>query len=327
VDDDLDFDFFEEETGQSAVTSRREGVFGGRVLAAGGLPPERVAGWRLAVGIAVGIIVLIVIVLVLNGGSSSQAALDRSYLSRLSPIAVDSQQVGSLLGRLFSGLRRGLVPDPLPRLDQLTLRALSDLANAEQLKPPVGLRPEHEQVLVALDFRARGLKGLHDAIGQAGGVAITAADMTPVAAEIDRLVTSDVVWHDLVLEPTLAVLQKLGIKGAIAPQSQFITDPNVSSQQSIAQLLQPQASTHSTLRAGSSGPAVVAWQTQLNRWLRLTAGTPITADGSFGPGTQAATQTLQRAQGLTPDGVVGPATRHALQTALAATKTTSKKSG
>jgi murein L,D-transpeptidase YcbB/YkuD len=328
VGDDLDFDFVDEDTQPAVVTQRPGGLFRRRASAAGGLPPEQVARRRrVAAGIAAGIIVLIVIVVVLTGGSSSPAAAYRSYLARLSPIATDSQQVGRSLSELFSRLRRGMVTNPLTRLDQLTQRARTDLARAEQLKPPAGLRPEHGQALVALDLRARGLQGLHDTIGQLRGSAT--ADTTLVAAEIDRLVTSDVIWHDLVWRPALASLQQLGAKGATAPQSQFITDPNISSQQSITLLLEPQpaASTQSTLTLGANGPAVIAWQKQLNRWLHLNGRTPLTADGTFGPGTQAATQALQRAQGLTPDGVVGPATRRALTAALAGKKTTSKSSG
>ena len=323
--DDLDFDFFGEETQEAVAAPHRSGLFGRRPSAAGGLPPEQVARRRrLAAGIAAGIIVLIVIVVVLTGGSRSPAAADRSYLARLSPIAADSQRLGRSLGQLFSRLRRGIVTNPLPRLDQLTQRAKTELARAEQLKPPAALRPEQAQALVALGLRARGLQGLHDAIGQARGS--TTADTTPVVVEIDRLVSSDVIWHDLVWRPALTALEQIGAKGATPPKSQFITDPNVSSQQSIAALLQPQpaASAQSALTLGANGPAVVAWQTQLNRWLHLTGGTPVTADGSFGPGTQAATQALQRARGLTPDGVVGPATRRALTAALAGKKAAGK---
>jgi lysozyme len=53
-----------------------------------------------------------------------------------------------------------------------------------------------------------------------------------------------------------------------------------------------------TIREGSRGPDVEAWQ----RHLRATP------DGIFGPGTKAATVDYQRARSLTADGVVGPQT-------------------
>lgn len=59
-----------------------------------------------------------------------------------------------------------------------------------------------------------------------------------------------------------------------------------------------QTTTHATLARGSKGPSVV--------WLQQHLGIP--ADGSFGPGTEAAVIAYQRRHGLTPDGVVGPAT-------------------
>jgi len=52
------------------------------------------------------------------------------------------------------------------------------------------------------------------------------------------------------------------------------------------------------LHLGSSGPAVV----------KLQRGLHITADGVYGPGTQAAVMKLQAVYGLATDGVVGPAT-------------------
>jgi Putative peptidoglycan binding domain len=330
VADDLDFDFFGEEAHEAVVAERPRTLFGRGGSAAGGLPPGQLARRRrLAAGIAGGIIVVVVIVIVLTGGSSSPAGAYRSYLGRLSPIAADSQRLGRSLGQLLSRVRSGTVSDPLPRLDQLAGQARTELADAEQVTPPTGLLPEHQQALLALDFRAHGLQGLHDMIGQARGAATTAGLVSSVAAQIDRLTTSDVVWHDLVWQPAVAALQQLRIPASLAPQSQFVSNPNVSSQQSIVALLQPQpaANTSSTLTLGSYGPAVIAWQKQLNRWLRLTGRTPITADGSFGAGTQAATQALQRAAGLIPDGVVGPATRKALRAALAAHPASGTSSG
>ncbi len=53
-----------------------------------------------------------------------------------------------------------------------------------------------------------------------------------------------------------------------------------------------------TIRVGSTGPAVVAWQKIIG----------VVDDGIFGPQTKAATQKWQTAHGLVADGIVGPLT-------------------
>ena len=55
---------------------------------------------------------------------------------------------------------------------------------------------------------------------------------------------------------------------------------------------------HKTIKMGSTGPDVVAWQDILG----------IKADGKFGLGTDQSTRAWQSRNGLKPDGVVGPAT-------------------
>jgi putative chitinase len=62
------------------------------------------------------------------------------------------------------------------------------------------------------------------------------------------------------------------------------------------------APTSSVLRRGSTGDAVKQMQQKLG----------ITADGNFGPGTEAAVRAWQAANGLTADGIVGPKTLAAL---------------
>ena len=59
------------------------------------------------------------------------------------------------------------------------------------------------------------------------------------------------------------------------------------------------------LRRGDSGPAVAAAQ----RLLLAKGQDPGGDDGVFGPGTLAAVEEFQRAEGLNPDGVIGPQTK------------------
>jgi murein L,D-transpeptidase YcbB/YkuD len=272
----------------------------------------------LVAGVIAAVVVLIVIVVLVTGGSGSKGGAFKGYLGRLAPIAAGSQQVGKSLSTLLAQVRSGRLRDPAGKLDLLTRQAEAELAAATRLNPPAGLQSEHEQALSALDFRVRGLQGLRHGLAQVSS-ASSAARTGLVSAAVDSLVTGDVLWHDRVWQPTVAALKRVGVAGSVAPLSVFVTDPNLTSAQSIALLVlpaQPHTAT-TTLSLAATGAAVVAWQTQLNDWLRLKHEKPLPTDGAFGPGTQTATEALQQAQGLTPDGVVGPATRKALQTALA----------
>jgi hypothetical protein len=68
------------------------------------------------------------------------------------------------------------------------------------------------------------------------------------------------------------------------------------------------ALTSSTLRNGSSGPAVL----ELQRALAREGFDPGPLDGKFGSGTERAVRAFQRANGLDVDGIVGPMTQRAL---------------
>lgn len=319
VSDDFGFGFVDEETEEVTVEPQRGLLGDPRPGPSSAPPPGGVAKRRrLVAGVIAAVVVLIVIVVLVTGGSGSKGDAFKGYLGRLAPIASGSQQVGKSLNTLLARVRSGRLRAPAGKLDLLTRQAEAELAAATRLKPPAGLQAEHEQALSALDFRVRGLQGLRHGLTQVSS-ASSAARTAVVTAAIDSLVTGDVLWHDRVWQPTVAALKRVGVAGSAAPQSVFVTDPNLTSAQSIALLVlpaQPHTAT-TTLSLAATGAAVVAWQTQLNDWLRLNHQKPLPTDGAFGPGTQTATEALQQAQGLTPDGVVGPATRKALQTALA----------
>ncbi len=319
MSDDFGFEFVDEETEETPQPRRpRAGLSGDAGSGSGGRLGEKVAGRRrLAIAAVAGLIVLILVVVVVTGGSGGKGEAYKAYFGRLAPIAAGSQQVGTSLVRLLTQLQHGRISDPGSTLDTLVGRAQAQLAAGQRLKPPAGLRPVHGQVLSALAFRVSGLQGLRAALGRLRGSAGNTGLPTALAKQIDVLVTGDVVWRVLFLQPAIAALRQLHLAASLAPRSIFVANTDLSSPQSIAALVQPQAPAAApVLRLGSTGAAVVAWQKQLNRWLRLKHLKPVAADGAFGPGTQAATQALQRAASLTPDGVVGPATRKALAKAL-----------
>lgn len=71
-----------------------------------------------------------------------------------------------------------------------------------------------------------------------------------------------------------------------------------------------------SLREGSSGDRVISLQTELAKLGYTDAhGRALNPDGDFGPGTKAAVEGFQKAQGMKPDGIVGPKTMDALHSA------------
>ena len=327
-DDEFDLDFFgedEEETAEGKGGQR----FGRSRSTAEGRPPGVVTRRRLvAVGVAAAIVLLIVVAVVTSGGSGGPASAN--YVAKLTPIAASSQRTGQSLGRLMNGLGTGSTKrdQALATLGVLVARAQSDVAGARRIKPPKQLSAVQAQVVSALDFRVSGLQRLRQSLSRAFAAKNAASFAPSVSRAIDRLVTSDVLWRDLVVTPLSAVLVHDRATGS-APQSQVVTNPNELSSTSIDAVLRPTTAGGSqVIRFGDHGPAVLAWQKLLNRWLHLTAPTQarLVTDGSFGQGTLTTTEALQRAQGITPDGVVGPATRRALQQALAG-RTSSSATG
>jgi hypothetical protein len=322
MSDDFGFEFVDEETEESPTEERRvPRVFGDGVSARGGdggRPVDVARRRRFAIGAVVAVVLLIVVVVVATGGSSGGTGVYKSYFSRLAPIAAGSQRLGASLNRLLGQVQHAQISDPASKLEPLIKQAQAQLAAAQALRPPAALRAAHNQAVSALAFRLAGLTGLQtDLRRRSSGKGTTALTAT-LNGQIARLVASDVVWQDLFLQRAATTLRQQRLAVSLAPTSIFVANTNLSSPQSIAALAQPQAPASApVLRLGSTGAAVTAWQTQLNRWLKLKHLAVLTADGSFGAATQTATESLQRAASLNPDGVAGPATRKALATALA----------
>jgi len=74
------------------------------------------------------------------------------------------------------------------------------VAVAQRLDPPGPLRPEHENLIEALQLRVNGIQGLADAFRRTAG-SKASSDAALLAAPAQRLLASDVMWDDLFLAP------------------------------------------------------------------------------------------------------------------------------
>jgi hypothetical protein len=235
-DDEPQVEFFEEtdQTLESPQRQRRRM----RPPRAGGPkrpsppPPGAVALARLAGFVALAIAVIVGLVFWV-GSCQGKSKHDEyaSYMDDVRPIAQSSAQAGTAFVNTLGSQNlttRGLES----KLVQWSRQQQEDYNQALRLRPPGPLQGVHQQVLSTLQLRAIALAGLATSLSQAGSKSTTeVADS--LSGQAQTLTASDIMWTDLFKLPATETLTRLGIRGVIAPPSQFISNPDVISPRSF----------------------------------------------------------------------------------------------
>jgi hypothetical protein len=231
-DDDIEFDFFEEESPTA------EGPGGGRVRLPGrggrgnrprgpahparGLAPLL----RLLAFIAIVIAVLVFFGLMLQSCSStSKHDAYQRYLEKVATIAHSSTQDGVSVATVLTtpGLKAA---DLYSKLSSIAEQERQNATNAVALDPPGRLRDENQQAVEALQLRVSGTQGLADTF-KATAASKAASDADLLVSQADRLLASDVVWDDLFVAPTRLELQSEGVSGVQVPESHFVANTDL----------------------------------------------------------------------------------------------------
>lgn len=318
-DDRFEFDFFGD--GETAETVERGRPF--TQLASRRTDRGGAAGIRRLAGLVAVVIAAVVAFATEVAACQGTGGGYRGYLSEVRALGHESNQVGTQLAR-------DLQSPPAThaalqaRLQALAVREQQGYDRAQLIRPPGPLRQAYEELLAALELRATGLAELSQTLAGGSAKRPDASAPDALAKQAQLLTTSDVVWAQLYRTRTAQQLRAHHLGSLAVPQSRLVANPDLVSAAAFSRLLQrlqlvSGSGSEPLLKPGSSGPAVAAWQRQLNRWLKTQPGRrllPVT--GTFGPLTDAATTALQRAAGITVDGLVGAATRQALARALAA---------
>jgi hypothetical protein len=223
-DDDIEFDFFDEPETREEQPRRR-----------GFTPLLRLAG---LIAFAILIIVLLVLWVQSCQGASKRNSY-RNYMEKVTAIAQSSSQTGREFTQLLTtpGLKEA---DLESKLTSFAQQEQQNVAQAKTLTPPGPLRPEHNSVIEALQFRVSGLRGLADAFRATAGqkVSQAAAAGQLLATQAERLTASDVVWDDLFKARSVEVLRQEGIGGVAVPESRFLTNPDLASARSMVPVWQ-----------------------------------------------------------------------------------------
>ncbi|MBA3412655.1 MAG: hypothetical protein H0T09_03095 [Actinobacteria bacterium] len=236
-DDNIEFDFFDDDqaTQETAVGDRGGSRRGGprRPLRAptGITPLLRLIG---LVAFAILIVVLLVFWAQSCRGASKREAY-RDYMKGVTEVARSSDEIGRDLTRLLTSprVRQASLETSLSRLAE---RQRQVVRAARRVDSPGRLRPQHEAVVEALQFRVSGLRGLEDAFRQTARSRDAKAAGELLGAQGQRLLTSDVVWDDRFKVPAADELERQKIRGVQVPDSNFVSNGDLFSASGIRQV-------------------------------------------------------------------------------------------
>lgn len=248
-DDDLEFDFFEEDDQATQEATVRRPAVRPRTGDGGGGPPPRRPQMRPPQGLTpllrlIGLVAfaILIVVLLVFWAQSCRSASKRdsyeSYISSVKNVADGSAQVGNELNQLLTtpGIRQAALEENLAGLAD---RQDQYVTQAAGLDPPGRLREYHRHVLEALQFRVNGLRGLARAFRETARTTRDAGEAgTVLAAQAQRLIASDVIWDDLFREPVRAELEAQDLGGIEPPDSNFLENPTLADARSMSAVWQ-----------------------------------------------------------------------------------------
>jgi hypothetical protein len=245
-DDDIEFDFFDDEPETEEATQRRRAIRGPRRPAResasrrpGVRPPSGFVPLVRLLGLVAFLVVGVVVLVFVIQGCRERGRDDayRGYMDDVRVIAQGSRQVGRDLNELLTtpGIRQQQLGDGIGRLVQ---RAEQQVNLARELDPPAPLREQHLSMIEALQFRVIGLSRLRDGFAEAAQARPPARVGAQLADRAQRLVTSDVIWDDLFRDGAVAVLQREGVEAVDVPDSNFVVNPELVTRESMALIVQ-----------------------------------------------------------------------------------------
>src|SRR5205823_473699 len=242
-DDDIQFDFFDDEPAtteaqsQSRVRLPRRGGRGPGVRRPAGPPHGLTPLVRLLALIAILVAALVFFGLLIQScASTSKHDAYSHYMAGVGKVAQSSVSDGAeLAGALTTqGVK---VADIEGKLAGLAEQERQTVNVAQGLDPPGPLRPEHENLIEALQLRVNGIQGLADAFRRTEGSKAT-SDAALLAAPAQRLLASDVMWDDLFQAPANGEMKRQGVTGVQAPESHFVSNQDLITERSMSLVLQ-----------------------------------------------------------------------------------------
>jgi hypothetical protein len=243
-DDDIEFDFFEDEPRTTEVQQpsrvrlpRRGGARRGSGMRRPAGPPRGMTPFlRLLAAVSILVAIFVIFGLLLESCAATSKHDEYSnYMGKVATIARASAADGNLVATdlTTAGLK---ISDLETKLSGVAVQEQQNLTEATHLNPPGPLRPEHQNLIDALQLRIYGTQGLADQLG-ATAASKSSGDASLLSAEADKLLASDVVWDDLFLAPAKKEMADRGVTGVQVPESHYVTNPDMVTTKSMGFVL------------------------------------------------------------------------------------------
>jgi hypothetical protein len=228
-DDDIQFDFFDDEPVTAEGTQRiRAPRVGRKPRGSSATPPQQLKPLgRLAALVLCFVFLLLVFSLLISScAGESKKSLYGNYMNKVSTIANQSSTDGANTVKALTtpGLGAAAI---VRKLNAIAAQEAQNVASAQGISPPGRLRGQHMNLIEALALRESGVKGLasgfQKTIGSKTKASVEALELSQQAY---RLLASDVVWDDLFKAPSENTLETQGVRGVTVPSSHFLTAPD-----------------------------------------------------------------------------------------------------
>jgi hypothetical protein len=229
IEDDIEFDFFEDDAETKEAPSPRRLRPGrpGRPRRRYG--PPRGAAPLVRLLLLVGFVVFLVLVFALMIHSCVVASKHDSYaryMDNVGKIATQSSANGKSLMTVLTTPGLSVAQIDL-RLKGIAGQEQQNVAAAENLNPPGRLRDENQHLVEALQLRVSGVQSLATSFQKTLKSTDTTGDSLVLADQAERLIASDVVWDDLFKALAVQQLQNDNVTGVAVPESHFVSSADL----------------------------------------------------------------------------------------------------
>ncbi len=224
------------------------------------------------------IILAAVIVLVLVTSLAIKSCLDRKkvgefhdYFDAVGNVAKDSDAIGKQLSGMLQNPNPGVRQSLESKLGDFQAASDQIVARAKAIQAPDQFKQEDEWFIASMQVRSRGLNGLQPALLNALGAQDNQAGAAQVSEELLILLTSDVAYDEFFYQPCQQELKNEQINDVKVPESKFLADPNLASQQSAVSILEKLKGGPTAQVTGLHGVALVSVKAE-------PSGMPLSAD-------------------------------------------------